>query len=268
MVLHVSKGSRVFLTSLKMFGEVKKMGALGTDAVVVQCDDGSLHVVCGENLQHDVVDKESSKNGSGSSVEIPTDVQVVGQQVLSDFGVDEETRAALFQKFMVLDEGVRLEKAAYWEANKDDKSKMNDFLSELLTLLESDTAFIQAKSAKLLGHLDTETRSTMLTNMMSSTTEAERKAMILQYTAIQNDRKQVAEFLQGMFELLLDNKTYIRNELRKALVSQEESTPMIEAFLDKSSEAEIDKLVEDWRKLKLYRSGAGGLYARKIVTKH
>lgn len=268
-MVHVSKGSRVFLTSVKMFGEVTKMGALGTDAVVVQCDDGSLHVVCGENLQHDVVDKETLKDASGSSVAIPTDVRVVGQQVLEDFGVDEQTRAALFQKFMVLEESVRLEKATYWEANKDDQNKMNDFLSDLLTLLESDAAFIQAKSAKLLGHLDAETRSTMLTNMMASTTEAERKAMILQYTSIQNDRKQVAEFLQVMFELLLDNKTYIRNEFRKALVTikilDEESIPMIETFLDKSSETEIDNVAEEWRKLKLYRSGAGGLYARNTL---
>ena len=270
-MVHVSKGSRVFLTSVKMFGEVTRLGALGTDAVVVKCDDGSLHVVCGENVQHDLVDKESSKNGSGGDVAIPTDVRVVGKQVLEDFGLDEHTRAALFQKFMVLDESVRLEKATYWEANQGDNSKMAVFLSELLTLLESDTAFIQAKSAKLLSHLDDETRAVMLTNMMASTTEAERKAMIIQYTSIQNDRRQVAEFLQVMYELLLDNKRYITNEFRKALVTlkilDEQSTPMIEAFLANSSETQIDDVVKEWRKMKLYRSGAGGLYARNVVKR-
>ena len=268
-MVHVSKGSRVFLTSANMFGDVTRLGALGTDAVVITCDDGSLRVVCGD--LHDVVDTESSKNGSGEDVAIPTDVRVVGKQVLKDFGLDEESSAALFQKFMVLDESLRLEKASYWEANKDDNNKMEEFLSDLLTLLGSDTAFIKAKSARLLGHLDDETRAVMLTNMMDLTTEAERKAMILQYTSIQNDRRQVDEFLQVMYELLLDNRRYIKNEFRKALVTlkilEAESTPMIESFLSNSSDIQVDDVVEEWRRMKLYRSRARGTYARNVLVK-
>lgn len=269
-MVHVSKGARVFVTTYKMFGDVTKVGTLGTEAVVVECDDGSFHVICGENVKDEIVDKSTSKNGRGTDVQLPTDVRVIGHQVLESFGVDDEdTRAALFQKFMVLDEAVRLEKATYWEANKDDQAKMATFLSELLTLLKEDTAFIQAKSAKLLKHLSQDTRTIMLTNMMASTTEEERRAMIMEYTSIQNDRRKVGEFLQGMYELLLDNKSYIMSEFRTALVRkkilEQESTPMIAAFLAKLSEAQQEEIVNDWRRMKLYRSTAGATYALNLV---
>lgn len=267
--LHVSKGSRVYLASAKLYGEVTKVGALGTTAVVVQCDDGSMKVVCGDLVFDDVVNKSTSKNGRGTSLTLPTDVKVIGPQVLEAFGVDEATRATLFQKFMVLEETVRNEKASYWEQNKDDQSKMSAFLSELLALLNDDTAFIQAKSAKLLRHLDATTRNIMLTNMMSSTTPEERKTMIMEYTTIQNDRVKVTEFLQNMNELLLDNQTYIKMEFKKALakkgIYEDESLPMIESFLEVCPDSRLSEIVAEWRKMKYYRTINGFMYARNLV---
>lgn len=266
----VSKGSRVFVKSVKMFGEVTKMGALGTDAVVVKCDDGSLHVMCGENVKGDIVEKDTSKDGNGVEVPLPIDVRVIGPDILESFGVDEQTRATLFQKFLLLDESVRLEKATYWETNKNDQAKMTTFLQELTVLLKADDTFIQTKSEKLLKHLGADTRETMLTNMMASTTEDERKAMIMEYTSIQNDRKKVSEFLQGMYELLLDNKSYITSEFTRALTTirmfEEESTPLITEFLANTSSAEQDDIAQEWRKRKLYRSPAGAAYARNLVV--
>lgn len=260
----VSKGSRVFVKSEKMFGEVTKLGALGTDAVVVECDDGSLHVMCGEHVKSDIVDKDTSKDGNGLEVSLPTDVRVIGPAILESFGVDEQTRAALFQKFLLLDESVRLEKAAYWETNQNDESKMKSFLEELIDVLREDETFIKIKSAKLLRHLGEDTRNTMLTNMMSLTTVEERKAMIMQYTSIQNDRRKVSEFLQGMYELLLDNKSYIMNEFTRVL--GEESTSQITEFIANSTSAQHDDIVQEWRKRKLYRSSAGGAYARNVIN--
>ena len=269
---HVSKGSRVYLPSMKLFGDVVKTSALGTVAVVVQCDDGVLRVVCGEGVQDDVVDKDTSKNAKGVLVTVPTDVRTIGPQVLESIGVDEATRGALFQKFMVLDEAVRLEKASYWEANRDNAQAMATFLPELMALLGEDTQFIQAKSAKLLRHLDADVRAVMLTNMMSSTTAEERKTMILQYTAIQNDKVKVVEFLQGMYERLLDDKTYISMEFKNALgkkrIYAEESVPMIAALLAKLSETELESIVRVWRQRKYYRSiTGGGKYALKWIRK-
>lgn len=269
MPTHVNTGSRVYVTSLQMFGDVTKTKTLGLDGVVVQCDDGSLRAVYGNDIQEQLVDKSTSKNGKGELVDVPTDVKVIGPQVLESIGVDEQTRGALFQKFMVLEESVRLEKAKYWEENRDNPAAMSTFLPELMTLLGGDTNFIKKKSAKLLAHLDDDVRNTMLTNMMVKTTAEERKAMILQYTSIQNKRRKVVEFLQGMYELLLDNRTYIAMEFKKALVRRQilaaESAPMIAAFLAKSSESDVEQVVAKWRKRKYYRSRRGGRYAFSIV---
>lgn len=244
---HVSKGTRVYLTSSKMFGEVMMTSVLGTDGVVVKCDNGSIQMVCGEDILDNVVEKSTENDGRGKSKAMPTDVRVIGPQVLESFGVDETTRAALFQKFMVLEENVRLEKATYWEANKDDPAKMAAFLPELMTLIGGDTQFIQTKSAKLLRHLDEDTRNAMLTNMMSSTTEDERKTMIMEYTSIQNDKRKVVEFLQSMYELLLDDETYLKMELKNALAKRriydEESVPMIDNLLANSSESQLADIV-------------------------
>ena len=269
---HVSKGSRVFLTSQKIFAEVVKTSSLGTAAVVVQCDDGIIRMVCGDDVVEDVVDKDTKKNGRGTLKDVPTDVRTVGPQVLASIGVDEATTAALFQKFMVLEESVRLEKAAYWEAKKDDPAAMSTFLPELITLLGEDTRFIQVKSARLLRHLDEEVRTAMLTSMMTKTSAQERKDLIMQYTAIQNDKRKVQEFLQGMYELLLDNNTYIRMEFKRALANRriydEDAEKKIEAFLADSSEEDLEKLVANWRKQKYYRSSKGGRYAFTFLRKY
>lgn len=266
---HVSKGSRVYLTSRKLFGVVVKTTSLGTAAVVVECDDGILRMVCGDDVVEDVVDNDTKKNGRGILKAVPTDVRTIGPQVLASIGVDETTTAALFQKFMVLEESVRLEKAAYWEANKDDAAAMSTFLPELMALLGEDTQFIQTKSAKLLRHLDGEVRTAMLTSMMTKTSAEERKDMIMQYTVIQNDKRKVEEFLQGMYELLLDNKTYVKMEFKRALANiriyEKESVPMIVAFLADSSEEELETLVALWRQRKYYRSNKGGTYAYSFL---
>ena len=266
---HVSKGDRVYVTSAKMFGEVTKTSILGTDAVVVECDNGSLHAVCGEDVL-EVVEKSTSKDGRGSTRELPTDVRVIGPQILESMGVDENTRAALFQKFMVLDEDTRLEKATYWEENKDNSSKMEAFIPELLSLIDDDKNFIQKKSARLLRHLDQATRETMLQNMMTSTTQEERKAMIMEYTSIQNDRNKLNEFLQDMYELLLDNKTYLQMEFKKAFAQSKNrenvvSDEVLSEFLENSSEALQENVSSIWRKRKYYRSPKGARYAYDVV---
>lgn len=268
---HVSKGTRVYISSKKMFGEVVRTTMLGTDAVVVQCDNGSLQAACGEDVLDEVVDKATSKNGRGTEKTIPTDVKVIGPQVLETFGVDERTRATLFQKFMVLEESVRLEKATYWEKNKDDTVAMSKFLPELMSLIGGDTLFIQTKLARLLRHLDAETRGIMLQNMMTKTTEDERKTMIMHYTSVQNDKKKVEAFLQDMYELLLGDKTYIMMEFKKALANrriyEEKSVPMIQVYVENSSESQLSNVVRIWRKRKYYRSGKGGRYAYNVLRR-
>lgn len=269
---HVSVGARVFLTSANTFGEVVKTSILGSEAVVVKCDDGSLKAVCGEEVLDEVVEKASSMDGRGSKKKLPTDVRVIGPPVLQSFGVEEQATAALFQKFLVLDDSVRQERATYWEENKDDSEAMKDFLPELISLLGDDTIFIQQKSFRLLKHLDEETKAILMENMMTSTTQEQRQLMITEFSSAQNDKKKALEFVQNIFEMLLDNKTYIRMEFKKSLATKgildESSSQLITTFLANSSDAEVEDVVEQWRAMKYYRSRTGTKYARNIVEKY
>lgn len=267
---NVNAGSRVYVVQLQMFGDVVKTKTLGTNGVVVQCDDGTLRVLYGEDSLKNIVDKSTSKNGHGEISTVPTDVKEIGPMVLEQFGVDEETRASLFQKFMALENGLRSEKAAYWEANHDQSAVMSKFLPELLDLLKSDGEFIATKSAKWLRHLDNDLRQNMLTKMMASTTSDERNKMILHFTEIQNDKIKVGEFIQDLYHRLMDNKTYVAMELAKAIASQVIHDPVtkksIVAFVEDLSESRVDEIAMEWRRRKFYRSGTGGRYAQKVIN--
>jgi len=272
MPVHVAKGARTYLPGRKSYGDVVKTTMLGTDAVIVQCDDGSMQAFCGDEILDSVVDKTTKKNGRGNNIDIPTDVKVVGPAVLEAIGLDETTRAALFQKFMVLEPEVRLEKASYWETHQADNAKMAVFLPELMTLLGEDTLYIKTQSARLLKHLDQATRDVMLTKFMTETTEDQRKAFILQFTLVRNDKFKTEEFLQGMYELLLDDVTYITMEFTKALgkrnITGAAATKLIDEFLLNTTDAIKTKIITAWRKHKMYRSSRGKSYSYNQCRKY
>lgn len=272
MPVHVAKGARTYLPGKKTYGDVVRTSMLGTDAIVVECDDGSMQAFCGNEILESVVDKTTKKNGKGNDIDIPTDVKVIGPAVLESIGLDEITRAALFQKFMVLEPEVRLEKAAYWELHQADQAKMSVFLPELMTLLGEDTLYIQTQSAKLLKHLDQATRDVMLAKFMTDTTEEQRKAFIIQFTLVRNDKFKTEEFLQGMYALLLDDSTYITMEFKKALgqrnITGSDATQLIDEFLQNTSDAIKTKVVTAWRKYKMYRSKRGKNYAYNQCRKY
>ena len=272
MPVHVAKGARTYLPGKKTYGDVVRTSMLGTDAIIVECDDGSMQAFCGDAILESVVDKATKKNGKGIDIDIPTDVKVIGPAVLESIGLDEVTRGALFQKFMVLDEVTRLEKAAYWELHQADQAKMDVFLPELMTLLGEDTLYIQTQSAKLLKHLDQATRDVMLAKFMTDTTEEQRKAFILQFTHVRNDKFKTEEFVQGMYALLLDDVTYITIEFKKALgkknITGSDATQLIDEFLQNTSDAIKTKVVTAWRRYKMYRSKRGKSYAYNQCRKY
>ena len=264
-MVHVTKGSRAYMPGRKAFGEVIRTSLLGTDALIVSADDGTIQAFCGDDMLDSVVDKDTKKNGRGVDIEIPTDVKTVGPAVLEAIGLDEDTRTALFQKFMVLDEDVRLEKASYWEENQADSALMAVFLPELMALLGEDTLYIQTQSLKLLAHLDQATRDIMLAKFMTETTAEERKALIIKYSTNRNDKFKTEEFLQGIYSMLLDDVTYLRMEFLRALglkgLSTADATVMIDALLENAPESKQTSIISAWRKYKMYRTRRGKSYA-------
>ena len=271
-MVHVAKGSRAYMPGKKSFGEVIRTTLLGSDAIIISADDGTIQAFCGDDMMDSVVDKDTKKNGRGVDIEIPTDVKTVGPAVLEAIGLDEDTRTALFQKFMVLDDDVRLEKASYWEANQADDALMAVFLPELMSLLGEDTLYIQTQSLKLLAHLDQATRDVMLTKFMTETTAEERKALIITYASNRNDKNKTEEFLQGIYLMLLDDATYLRMEFLRALtikgLSIVDATAMIDALFENAPESKQTSIIAAWRKYKMYSTGRGKNYAYNQCRKY
>lgn len=268
---HVSEGARTYLPGTDKYGNVVRTTVLGTPAIVVECDDGSMKAFCGDGVNEEVYDKETGKNGKGATLELPTDVAVIGPDVLASVGLDAQNQMALFQKFMVLEPTLRREKAKYWEEHKDDAEKMAEFLPELMELLGADTLYIETQAGKVLGHLDNDTRAKMMTDFMNVTTEDDRMAMIIRYTAVSKDKIQKEEFLQDMYKLVLDNGTYITMEFQKSLcrhVSEETISSLTESFLSKNDDSLINDIVETWRSFKYYTSSRGHTFAWNVLRQY
>lgn len=265
-------GTRVYMPENEMFGNVTRNTVLGNNGIVAECDDGVKRVFCGNDLETKIYCKDDGKNLAGEEKVIPTDVSVVGPSVLQSMGLEESTQKQLLQKFMVLDPQVRLEKAKYWEENKDDKKAMSVFLPDLLQLLASDANYIKVKSQKLLSHVDETTRSKMYENLMNNFSVEEREEMMSNFTDCETDRRASQDFIQGMYRKLLDSSSYLSVEFHRSLndagIFEQDTVGKIDKMLSEASESEKDEIAEKWRVKKYYRSKSGSKFALGVISRY
>ena len=268
MPTHVSIGDRTFLKNHDEFADVQRESFLGFQkSVVVLCDDGTVAAYCGDDASEQVVDIVTGKDGKGVVVEVPTDVKILGPAILTEVGIEPLEQKALFQKFMVMSKEDRRAKMAAWISAKDDPANKATFLSELLSLLDDDSPFIQKQSEKLLNHLDQTQRDTMLIQLNSITTHDQRRDLILEYTEIRNDKYKTEQFVQKLYLMLLDNDTYLRMEFKrfgskyfKNNMAQLDSK--LDGFFAGRSQAYRDNVVTVWRQHHMYNSRRGPSYVR------
>ena len=267
---HVQDGDRVYLNDNNQYGDVERKGFLGLKkSVILSCDDGTRKAYCGQPAVQNVINKGTGENGIGETVSLPTDVKEVGPSILSGLGIAAEDQVAFFQKFMVLDPAVRQEKIQYWVDNNSDAGKIATFYSELLTLLESDDLYVQTQAAGLLRHLDEETKQHMSTALFSTTTSAERRDLILQFTQAKVSRSKTQEFLQAMYKRFMNDSVYLKMEFKKAIaklhIFDPQASQMIDSFITDTPESTISDIVRDWRDKKLYKSEVGPTYAHRYI---
>ena len=265
-------GTRIYLPDVELFGDVQRTSVLGTNGIVVNCDDEVTRMFCGKEFLKKVFDKASGKNATGEAIEIPPDVKIIGPSVLKSIGVDDSSQALLLHKFMALEKSDRLEKAIYWEEHKDDQEAMSTFLPDLLRVLEDDTQFITENSKKLLTHVDETIRQEMLEKLMTDFSHEEREKMMEKFIVGKGDHKQCRQFLQYMYEILLSNDKYIMLEFTQALVKlkmfKDETVPLITTMLERTDEATQMEIATKWRSRKLYNSNRGPRFALQTIEKY
>ena len=273
-MVHVSEGERTYIKDIDEFGDVTRSGFLGltSGGAVVECDDGVMRAYCGSEYPSQLVNKTTGKDGHDSDHTVPTDVKIVGVEILTAEGLDEKSQKALFQKFMVMSSVDRQEKINGWVANKDNVDNRAAFLTEILTLLDDDSPFISTQAEKLLSHLDQSIRDVMLTKLHTITSVDNRKDLIIGFTKVKNDRHLTEIFLQDLYLLLMDDDVYLRMEFERfasKFFDSETLEAKIVSFLSTASDTDKSKVIDNWRNQHLYNSKRSGpRYMRNILRKY
>ena len=256
---HVSSGDRAYLVDSDSYGDVNRTTFLGIPGVVLSTDDGNTSAFCGESAKTTVVNKTTGKNGNGSSVTIPTDVKSEGVAVLAAMNISPENQKLMFVKFMGMFS--KLERRAYmdeWVTVKDDDVQKTIFLNKLVTDLDDDEVFIQTEGKKALLGIDPEVQKKMFTQFLTTVDKSTREQYILQWMIVKNDVKKKEEFLQGMYELLMDDDDYILMEGRKSMtelkISYSEQVRLFQKLLNNIPSDTRRTLVVKWRSIRRSRS--------------
>ena len=269
--MHVTKGDRVFVTGIESYADVEREGILGlTSSICATCDDGVVRAFTGTTLTETIVNTTTGKNGKGTDHVVPTDVKKVGPEILDAIGIDQDTKIAYFQKFMVLPKETRKQYIDEWLTVKDDATTRSTFLTSLVAVIEVDDLFIRTQATLLLGHLEEATRVEILTKLYSLTTTETRQALIINYTTNKTDKYKTEEFVQGIYQMTLDNSEYMRIQMiqygKGAQISN--LAEKVDLFLvDKSSS--IDEYAAVWRARKYYRTKqSGSRYTKSLLRKY
>lgn len=256
---HVSIGERVYVKGTDMFGDVARTTVLGVEAVSLVDDEGNTKAFFGNNSKAGIVNKTSGLDGSGSTVEVPLDVKEVGIAVLTATNVSPDEQRLMFVKFMgMFDQATRRAYMTDWEAKKDDPDQRAAFLQGLMDDLADDEAFITTQGNHALANVEPEVRQKMFGSLVTLLTKEERESLILEYVSVRNNPVEKEEFLQSMYELLMDDDDYIEMEGKKAFtglrILADEQTAIFTKFMTNVSAEDRSKYAAEYRKVRRSRS--------------
>lgn len=252
---HVTLGERVYVTGTDMFGDVTRTKVLGVEAVSIVDDEGTTKAFFGASVDTGIVGKTSGVDGTGTTVDVPVDVRQEGVSVLTALNVSPAEQQMKFIKFMgMFDQATRRAYMDDWVLKKDDPAQRAAFLQGLLADLDDDEAFITRQGNMALSAVEPAVRQEMFGRMLTALTKEEREALIIEYMGVKNHPDQLEDFLQGMYELLMDDDEYIAMEGRKAFTSlrilADEQTEIFTKFMTTVSAWDRAEYVAEYRKVR------------------
>lgn len=252
---HVTLGERVYVKGTDMFGDVTRTTVLGVEAVSLVDDEGTTKAFFGTNLDTGIVGKDVGVDGTGTTVAVPVDVRQEGVAVLSAMNVTAEQQRLMFVKFMgMFDQATRRAYMDDWALKKDNATERAAFLQGLMDDLDDDQAFITKQGNLALAAVEPDVRQKMFSHLLTVLTKEERESLILEFMQSKNDPGKKEEFLQGMYELLMDDDDYIAMEGRKAFtrlrILADEQTAIFTKFMTTVSAEDRAKYVAEYRKVR------------------
>lgn len=252
---HVTLGERVYVKGTDMFGDVERTTVLGVEAVSLVDDEGTTKAFFGANKESALVKKDTGVDGNGTTIDVPVDVRDEGVAVLTAMNIAPEDQRTKFAKFMgMFDQATRRAYMDEWVAKKDDTAQRDAFLQGLMDALDDDEAFITKQGGQALAGIEPDVRQYMFERLVTTLTQAEREGLILEWVSVKNTVDKKEEFLQGMYELLMDDDDYIEMEGRKAFtrlrILADEQTEIFTKFMTTVSAEDRAKYTAEYRKVR------------------
>ncbi len=252
---HVTIGERVYVKDTDMFGDVERTMVLGVPAVSIVDDEGITKAFFGTAMDTAVVGKDSGVDGTGTAVSVPVDVREEGIEVLTAMNVPAEDQRFMFVKFMgMFDQATRRAYMDDWVLKKDDPAQREAFLQGLMTDLQDDEPFIRKQGNLALAAVEPAVREYMFTRLTTSMTKEERAGLILEWMSVRNSPEKKEDFLQGMYELLMDDDDYIAMEGRRAFtklrILADEQTEIFTKFMTTVPAEDRSQYTAEYRKVR------------------
>ncbi len=256
---HIGRGDRAYVVDSDSFADVERTTFLGKEGSVLLGDDGLVTGLGASETRSRVVNKSTSENGLGETVELPMDVKVEGVSILQELSVDPEQHRLMFAKFMVM--FTKEQRRAYveeWKQKRDDPVQKTLFLNGMIQALDDDEVFVAEEGKKALVQVDPDVQKKMFEKFLTTVDRSTRQRYILEWLVCKNDKDKKDAFLQKMYELLMEDDDYIVMEGRKALdslsMSLREQQSIFSRFLRVSSAEERREHVAEWRRVRKSRS--------------
>lgn len=266
---HVVSGDRAYLVDSDSYGDVGRTKFLGITGIVLSDDNGNFSAFCGEKANTSVVNKTTGKNGKGTAISMPTDVKSEGVEVLASMNISPENQRLMFVKFMGMFS--KEQRRAYmdeWITVKNDDAQKNIFLNALVQDLDDDEVFIQTEGKKALIGIDPDVQKKMFTKLLTVVDKTTREQYIIQWMIVKNDKNKKEEFLQGMYEQLMDDDDYILMEGRKSMselkIPYTEQVRLFQKLLQSVSQDTRGELVGKWRKIRKSKSQRA-LFLKELI---
>jgi hypothetical protein len=256
---HVTLGERVYVKDTDMFGDVTRTTVLGVDAVSLIDDEGTTKAFFGTTAETGIVPKTTGVDGTGAQVTVPVDVKEEGIEVLTAMNITPEEQHLMFVKFMgMFDQQTRRQYMEDWVTKKDDPVQREAFVQGLMHDLDDDTAFIMAVGNQALAAVEPEVRQYMFQRMLTTLSKEERESLIIEWMQVKNYPLKKEEFLQSMYELLMDDDDYIALEGRKAFtklrILADDQTEIFTQFMANVSAEDRASYVVEYRKVRTSES--------------
>ena len=187
------------------------------------------------------------------------DVRVEGVSILGALNIDPEQQRLMFVKFMGMFS--KAERRAYvteWIEKRDDPAQRTIFLNNIVEALDDDEVFIRSEGRKAFFDIEEGVQKKMFTRFLTTVDKATREGYILEWVVAKNNSVTREEFLQKMYEILMDDEDYIQFEGRKALdslrIPVSEQRAIFSKFLTVSSVQDRKDYITEWRRVRRSRS--------------